>query len=41
FTLYQQWLIKDREKAKCFQAFLNNNWFGLSIFIGIFVNYII
>jgi len=41
FTLYQQWLIKDREPAKCFQAFLNNNWFGMSIFIGIFVNYLI
>jgi 4-hydroxybenzoate polyprenyltransferase len=40
FTLYQQWLIKDRNKSKCFQAFLNNNWFGLSIFIGIFVNYV-
>ena len=39
-TLYQQWLIKDRDKTKCFQAFLNNNWFGMSIFIGIFVNYL-
>jgi 4-hydroxybenzoate polyprenyltransferase len=41
FVLYQQWLIKDREKSKCFQAFLNNNWFGLSIFLGIFLNYYI
>jgi len=40
FTLYQQWLIKDRERTKCFQAFLNNNWFGMSVFMGIFVNYL-
>jgi 4-hydroxybenzoate polyprenyltransferase len=40
FALYQQWLIKDREPAKCFQAFLNNNWFGMSIFIGIFIHYL-
>jgi 4-hydroxybenzoate polyprenyltransferase len=40
FVLYQQWLIKDREKSKCFQAFLNNNWFGLSVFLGIFFNYL-
>jgi 4-hydroxybenzoate polyprenyltransferase len=34
-ALYQQYLIKDREPEKCFQAFLNNNWFGAIIFIGI------
>ncbi len=31
---YQQYLIKDREPARCFQAFLNNHWFGLSFFLG-------
>src|SRR5919109_4156276 len=35
FALYQQYLIKDREPARCFQAFLNNNWFGAVIFCGI------
>jgi len=35
FSLYQQWLIKDREPALCFKAFLNNNWFGMVIFIGL------
>jgi 4-hydroxybenzoate polyprenyltransferase len=35
FALYQQYLIKDREPARCFQAFLNNNWFGAVIFFGI------
>jgi len=33
--LYQQNLIKKREPAKCLQAFLNNNYFGMAIFIGI------
>ncbi|MBF0265269.1 MAG: 4-hydroxybenzoate octaprenyltransferase [Gammaproteobacteria bacterium] len=39
-SLYQQWLIKDRVKEQCFKAFLNNNWFGLVIFIGLFLNYL-
>jgi 4-hydroxybenzoate polyprenyltransferase len=33
--LYQQWLIKDRNPARCFHAFLNNNWVGFVIFLGI------
>jgi 4-hydroxybenzoate polyprenyltransferase len=32
---YQQWLIKNRQPENCFNAFLNNNWVGLIIFIGI------
>lgn len=39
FAIYQQYLIKDRDRIKCFQAFLNNNWFGLSVFAGIFIDY--
>ena len=39
FFVYQQWLIRKREKALCFKAFLNNNWFGASIFIGIALDY--
>jgi 4-hydroxybenzoate polyprenyltransferase len=35
FGLYEQWLIKDREPRRCFQAFLNNNWFGAAVFAGI------
>jgi len=38
-AIYQQILIKDRDRLKCIQAFLNNNWFGLVVFIGIFVDY--
>ena len=39
FAIYQQYLIKDRDKDLCFKAFLNNNWFGLVLFIGIFLEY--
>lgn len=35
FALYQQYLIRDRQPACCFKAFLNNNWFGLVVFCGI------
>jgi 4-hydroxybenzoate polyprenyltransferase len=37
--LYQQWLIREREPADCFRGFLNNNWFGMSIFLGIAADY--
>ena len=37
--IYQSYLIKDRKPEKCMQAFMNNNWFGLVIFIGLFLNY--
>ena len=33
--LYQQWLIKDRNPARCLAAFLNNHWVGFIIFLGI------
>lgn len=35
FALYHQWLIKDREPAKCLSAFLNNNWLGFVVFMAI------
>jgi 4-hydroxybenzoate polyprenyltransferase len=38
-SIYQQLLIFHREKRLCFKAFLNNNWFGLAIFIGLVVDY--
>jgi len=37
--VYQQKLIFYREKKQCFQAFLNNNWFGFAVFIGILLDY--
>ncbi|GAA3544006.1 4-hydroxybenzoate octaprenyltransferase [Zobellella aerophila] len=33
--VYQQRLIRDRERMACFQAFLNNNYVGLTIFAGL------
>lgn len=40
-VLYQQSLLYKREAADCFRAFLNNNWFGASIFFGLFLEYAI
>lgn len=40
FFLYQQLLIRDREPAKCFRAFQNNQYVGLSIFIGVLLEYV-
>ena len=37
--LYQQHLIRDREPAACFKAFLNNNWVGALIFAGVLADY--
>jgi 4-hydroxybenzoate polyprenyltransferase len=38
--LYQLYLIRNRDPKKCMEAFLNNNWFGLVVFIGLFINYL-
>lgn len=40
FFAWQQWLIREREPAKCFQAFLNNQYVGLAVFVGILLEYI-
>lgn len=39
FFVYQIWLIRDRTKEGCFRAFLNNNYVGMSVFIGIWLEY--
>ena len=39
FAIYQQYLIKDRDRELCFKAFLNNNWFGMVLFAGVFLDY--
>lgn len=38
FFVYQQKLIAQRERDPCFQAFLNNNYVGLVLFIGVLLN---
>jgi 4-hydroxybenzoate polyprenyltransferase len=40
FFLYQQWLIRAREPAACLRAFLNNNYVGMAIFIGVLLQYV-
>ncbi|WP_221077187.1 4-hydroxybenzoate octaprenyltransferase [Agarivorans aestuarii] len=37
--VYQQKLIRYREREACFRAFLNNNYVGLAVFIGIASHY--
>ncbi|MES2822220.1 MAG: 4-hydroxybenzoate octaprenyltransferase [Pseudomonadota bacterium] len=38
FFCYQQVLIRYREPDACFKAFLNNNWVGAVVFVGIAVD---
>ena len=40
-AIYQQALIRDRSPALCLKAFLNNNWFGAAIFVGIVAHYLV
>ncbi len=40
-VIYQQYLIRKREPHGCFAAFLNNNVFGLVVFIGLFIDYLV
>lgn len=39
-SVYQQKLIFNRDRALCFKAFLNNNWFGLAVFVGLLLDYL-
>jgi 4-hydroxybenzoate polyprenyltransferase len=38
--LYQQWLIRKREPAGCLKGFLNNQYVGAVIFVGILLQYL-
>jgi 4-hydroxybenzoate polyprenyltransferase len=37
---YQQYLIKDRLPDLCLKAFLNNNWVGAVIFVGVVLSHL-
>jgi 4-hydroxybenzoate polyprenyltransferase len=37
--IWQQWLIRERDRAACLAAFQNNNYFGFAIFAGILIEY--
>ena len=39
FFIYQLWLIRARDREGCFRAFLNNNYFGMAVFVGILLEY--
>ena len=39
FGLYQQRLIRERDRRDCFRAFMNNNWLGGAIFLGLAAEY--
>jgi 4-hydroxybenzoate polyprenyltransferase len=39
FFVYQLWLIRNRDRDACLQAFLNNNYVGMALFIGILLHY--
>lgn len=36
--VYQQWLIRGRDRDLCFRAFLNNHWAGMALFVGLVVD---
>jgi 4-hydroxybenzoate polyprenyltransferase len=38
-SLYQSYLIKDRDIVQSFRAFLNNAWLGGAVFAGIVLDY--
>lgn len=37
----QQYLVRNREHDACFNAFLNNNWVGVAIWVGLLTTYLI
>ncbi|CAN5174923.1 4-hydroxybenzoate octaprenyltransferase [soil metagenome] len=39
-ALYHGWLIRRREPAACFRAFLNNHWLGAAIFAGVVFDHV-
>jgi len=40
-SVYQQRITKDKQAAQCMHAFVNNNWVGAVLFIGIVIHYAI
>jgi 4-hydroxybenzoate polyprenyltransferase len=40
FFVYQLWLIRGRDRNACLRAFLNNNYFGMAVFIGMALEYL-
>ena len=38
---YQHWLIRERDRAACFKAFLHNHYVGLAIALGIIGHFLL
>lgn len=39
-AIYHYFLIKNRDRKNCFNAFLGNNWFGFFVFTGMLAHYL-
>jgi 4-hydroxybenzoate polyprenyltransferase len=39
-AIHHYFLIRNRDKTQCFQAFMNNNWFGFAVFAGLCAEYL-
>lgn len=37
----QQYLVRERDRDACFNAFLNNNWVGVAVWAGLLATYLI
>ena len=37
-AIYQYRLIRERDRERCFKAFLSNNWVGMAVFAGLFID---
>ncbi|HKY89729.1 MAG TPA: 4-hydroxybenzoate octaprenyltransferase [Nevskiaceae bacterium] len=40
-AIHQQWMVRDRDPARCFAAFLANNRFGAVVFLGLATDYLL
>ncbi|SFX37912.1 4-hydroxybenzoate octaprenyltransferase [Marinospirillum alkaliphilum] len=39
--IWQQWLIRDRQRGPCLRAFLNNHYAGMLVFAALFIDYLL
>jgi 4-hydroxybenzoate polyprenyltransferase len=37
----QQYMVRNRDRGACFNAFLNNNWVGVAIWAGLLLHYVL